>query len=66
MSLEEEEEIAGVYVLGWPKSSVGCFRKMVWKNLNKFLTNQKFGVYYVNDLMLGIEDKRVNKTDFML
>ena len=39
---------------------------MVWKNLNKFLTNQKFGVYYVNDLMLGIEDKRVNKTDFML
>ena len=39
---------------------------MVWKNLNKFLTNQKFGVYNVNDLMLGIEDKRVNKTDFML
>ena len=35
VSLEEEEEIAGVYVLGWPKSSVGCFHKMVWKNLNK-------------------------------
>ena len=54
------------YVLNWPKCLFSFFYKMVWKNLNKFLTNRKFGVYYVNDLMLGVGDKRANKTDFML
>ena len=38
----EEKPLPGIYyleVLSWPKSSLRLFWKMLWKSLNKFLTN---------------------------